>query len=260
MNVESFSSEGDYLGAWGVLGDGDSELNDPITMDVDAAGTVCILEFDGHVKQFAPDATLLQVWSSGHSSNSQDIGVGPDGVVYLTRDRNERVESYSADGTFIGDWSLWNIAVNAVAPELVVGPNGSVYVAAFFTSRVQRYASDGTILAEFATGASVDDIAVIADPEEAVAGADAVYTDVHVSMGQRNVPTREVALVPYKVTPRMMAEAAPHAVFMHCMPMHRDQEVDTAVVDGPQSIIFEQAENRLHVHKALLLQVLAGNA
>ena len=58
----------------------------------------------------------------------------------------------------------------------------------------------------------------------------------------------------------MMAEAAPHAVFMHCLPMHRDQEVDTAVVDGPQSIIFDQAENRLHVHKALLLQVLAGNA
>ena len=150
--------------------------------------------------------------------------------------------------------------MNAIAPELAVGPDGSVYVAAFFTSRVQRYASDGTILAEFATGASVDDIAVIADPEEAVAGADAVYTDVHVSMGQRNVPTREVALVPYKVTPRMMAEAAPHAVFMHCMPMHRDQEVDTAVADGPQSIFFEQAENRLHVHKALLLQVLAGNA
>ena len=76
-------------------------------------------------------------------------------------------------------------------------------------------------------------------------------------MGQRNGPARAVALARYKVTPRMMAEAAPHGVFMHCMPMHRDQEVDTAVADGPQSIIFEQAENRLHVHKALLLQVLS---
>ncbi len=103
------------------------------------------------------------------------------------------------------------------------------------------------------TGAT---IAVIDDPLAAAAGADAVYTDVHVSMGQKDGPARAVALAPYKVTPAVMAAAKPTAVFMHCLPMHRDEEVETAVADGPQSIIFDQAENRLHLHKALLLHAL----
>ena len=103
------------------------------------------------------------------------------------------------------------------------------------------------------TGAT---IAVMADPLAAAAGADAVYTDVHVSMGQKDGPARAVALAPYKVTPAVMAAAKPTAVFMHCLPMHRGEEVDAAVADGPQSIIFDQAENRLHLHKAVLLHTL----
>jgi ornithine carbamoyltransferase len=90
-----------------------------------------------------------------------------------------------------------------------------------------------------------------------VDGADAVYTDVHVSMGQTDAAARAVALAPYKVTQAIMAAAKPSAVFMHCLPMHRDQEVEAAVADGPQSIIFDQAENRLHLHKAVLLHTLA---
>jgi ornithine carbamoyltransferase len=65
-----------------------------------------------------------------------------------------------------------------------------------------------------------------------------------------------MALAPYRVTTKLMAMAKPEAVFMHCLPLHRGQEVEAEVADGPQSIIFEQAENRLHVHKAVLLQVL----
>ncbi len=94
------------------------------------------------------------------------------------------------------------------------------------------------------------------DPWTAVRDADVVYTDVHVSLGQADGAARAVALVPYKVTEETMAAAKPGAVFMHCLPMHRDEEVDAAVADGPQSIVFAQAENRLHLQKALLLHAL----
>jgi ornithine carbamoyltransferase len=96
-------------------------------------------------------------------------------------------------------------------------------------------------------------VAITRSPEEAVAGADAVYTDVHESMGQPDDPAKRSALAPFKVTSSLMEQAAPNAVFMHCLPMRRDQEVEAAVADGPQSIVFEQAANRLHMHKALLL-------
>ncbi len=94
------------------------------------------------------------------------------------------------------------------------------------------------------------------DPFTAVSGADAVYTDVHESMGEQVNPGKLMALVPYRVTERVMKTAKPEAVFMHCLPLHRGQEVESEVADGPQSIIFDQAENRLHVHKAVLLQAL----
>ena len=91
------------------------------------------------------------------------------------------------------------------------------------------------------------------DPIEAATGADAVYTDVHESMGQPDDPHKRVALAPFKVTTKLMEEARPTAVFMHCLPMQRDVEVEAAVADGPRSIVFEQAANRLHMHKAVLL-------
>jgi ornithine carbamoyltransferase len=72
-------------------------------------------------------------------------------------------------------------------------------------------------------------------------------------MGEANDPAKEAALAPFRVTETMMAAAKPAAVFMHCLPIHRGQEVEESVVDGPRSIIFDQAENRLHMHKALLL-------
>ncbi len=96
-------------------------------------------------------------------------------------------------------------------------------------------------------------IAVTRDPVEAANAVDAIYTDVHESMGQPDDPHKRVTLAPYKVTSALMAEARPTAVFMHCLPMQRDVEVEAAVADGPQSIVFEQAANRLHMHKAVLL-------
>jgi ornithine carbamoyltransferase len=103
------------------------------------------------------------------------------------------------------------------------------------------------------TGATVE---VSDDPVAAVKGANAVYTDVHVSMGQKDGAARAVALAPYKVTQELMDAAAANAVFMHCLPMHREEEATAEVADGPKSIIFGQAENRLHLHKALLIHTL----
>ncbi len=104
-----------------------------------------------------------------------------------------------------------------------------------------------------ATGATIE---VTDDPAAAVSGAQAVYTDVHVSMGQLDGAARAVTLAPFKVTPELMEQADDSAVFMHCLPMHRDEEVSAEVADGTRSIIFDQAENRLHVHKALLLHTM----
>jgi ornithine carbamoyltransferase len=96
-------------------------------------------------------------------------------------------------------------------------------------------------------------IAFFHDPVEAVAGVDAVYTDVWASMGQEYAAhLRAQVFAPYRVTPELMSVAAPGAVFMHCLPAHRGQEVVDAVMDSTQSIVYDQAENRLHVQKAIL--------
>jgi ornithine carbamoyltransferase len=100
---------------------------------------------------------------------------------------------------------------------------------------------------------------VIADPFQAVEGADVVYTDTWTSMGQEaEVDARRDAFEGFTVTPEMMAAAGPQAVFMHCLPAHRGEEVAAEVIDGPQSVVFEQAENRLHVQKAVLILLLGG--
>jgi ornithine carbamoyltransferase len=90
------------------------------------------------------------------------------------------------------------------------------------------------------------------DPEVAVKGCDCVVTDTWVSMGDKDGQRRHNVLKRYQVNPRLMALANPRAVFMHCLPAHRGQEVTDEVIDGPQSIVFDEAENRLHAHKGIL--------
>lgn len=98
---------------------------------------------------------------------------------------------------------------------------------------------------------------VVHDPLEAVAGADAVYTDVWVSMGDEGErAARLAALRPYQVDGRLLAAARPDAVFMHCLPAHRGEEVAAEVLDGPQSIVWQQAENRMPTEEALLLALI----
>jgi ornithine carbamoyltransferase len=102
-------------------------------------------------------------------------------------------------------------------------------------------------------------IVLVGDPVVAVTEADAVYTDVCTSMGfEHEVTKRAPIFKPYQVNEQLMAHAAPHAVFMHCLPAHRNAEVTDAVFDGPQSVVFDQAENRMHAQKALLLLLLGG--
>jgi ornithine carbamoyltransferase len=102
-------------------------------------------------------------------------------------------------------------------------------------------------------------IVLTSDPREAVAGAAAVYTDVWASMGQEaEAQQRLQAFHGFQVDAALMAAARPDAVFLHCLPAHRGEEVAAEVADGPQSRIFDEAENRLHVQKAILLWLMGG--
>ena len=100
------------------------------------------------------------------------------------------------------------------------------------------------------TGGSVD---VLRDPYEAVSGADVLATDTWTSMGQESDGLdRTTPFLPYQVNAKLLGAAAPHAIVLHCLPAHRGEEITDEVMDGPQSAIFDEAENRLHAHKALL--------
>jgi ornithine carbamoyltransferase len=106
------------------------------------------------------------------------------------------------------------------------------------------------------TGARIE---LMTDPDAAVAGVDAVYTDAWASMGQEQEAAQRAEIFrPYQVNRELMAEAAPHAAFMHCLPAHRGEEVTDEVMDSENSVIFEQAENRLHVQKSILYLLLGG--
>lgn len=108
------------------------------------------------------------------------------------------------------------------------------------------------------TGATVE---VVNDPVAAVSGANALYTDVWASMGQEDeAAARAKIFAPYQVNDQLMAQAAKGAVFMHCLPAHRGDEVTASVIDSLRSVVFDEAENRLHVQKAILVLLLGGGA
>jgi ornithine carbamoyltransferase len=103
------------------------------------------------------------------------------------------------------------------------------------------------------------EVIVTDDPAAAVAGADAVYTDVWTSMGQEaEAEARRRAFAAYRVDDALMAMGSPDAVFLHCLPAHRGEEVTASVLEGPQSLVWQQAENRMHAQRGLLAWLLAG--
>lgn len=114
----------------------------------------------------------------------------------------------------------------------------------------EGYESDaGMIEAAVLAGAG---IRVIRDPVEAVRGADVVVTDTWISMGQAHAEAKLAAMAPYQVNDALMAHAKPDAVFLHCLPAHRGEEVTDAVIDGPRSVVWDEAENRIHAQKSVL--------
>lgn len=98
---------------------------------------------------------------------------------------------------------------------------------------------------------------VTSNPSEAASGADCVVTDVWVSMGDNDADKRHKLLAPFQVNDKLMAEAKDNAIFMHCLPAHREDEVTASVIDGPQSVVWDEAANRLHVQKAILAWCLS---
>jgi ornithine carbamoyltransferase len=153
---------------------------------------------------------------------------------------------------YVGDGN--NVAHSLLLTCVCLGSSIRVATPRGYAPNWQIVAAAREIAAE--TGAEIQ---LLSDPHEAVAGADAVYTDAWTSMGQeREESKRAQVFPPYQVNAELMAEAASHAVFMHCLPAHRGLEVTDAVIDSQQSVVFEQAENRLHVQKAILYLLLGG--
>jgi ornithine carbamoyltransferase len=115
----------------------------------------------------------------------------------------------------------------------------------------QGYEPDAAFIsAAQAAGARID---IMRNAAEAAKDADVIITDTWISMGQEHVHNKLAAMMPYQVTERLMAQAKPDAAFLHCLPAHRDEEVTSAVIDGAQSHIWAEAENRLHAQKSVLL-------
>ena len=121
----------------------------------------------------------------------------------------------------------------------------------------EGYDPDESFLA--AATASHADVQLLRDPREAVDGCDVITTDVWASMGQEEEQARRaMAFALYQVDGDLMARAAKHAIFLHCLPAHRGEEVTAEVIDGPQSVVWDEAENRLHIQKAIMA-ALMGN-
>ncbi|HET90355.1 MAG TPA: ornithine carbamoyltransferase [Chloroflexi bacterium] len=114
-------------------------------------------------------------------------------------------------------------------------------------------------LAQRFAAVSGSHLAATYDPHEAVSSADVIYTDVWASMGQEEeAEERQRIFAPYQVNETLAAEAKPDVIVMHCLPAHRGQEITDGICDGPHSVLWDQAENRTHAQKAILVQLLAG--
>jgi ornithine carbamoyltransferase len=153
---------------------------------------------------------------------------------------------------YVGDGN--NVAHSLLLTCASLGSSIRIATPKGFTCNPQIVADARKIAKQ--TGAQME---FLTDPHAAVAGVDAVYTDAWASMGQEQEANKRAEIFPpYQVNRKLMAEAAPHAVFMHCLPAHRGEEVTDDVMDSENSVIFEQAENRLHVQKSILYLLLGG--
>jgi len=161
------------------------------------------------------------------------------------RDMRGRTIAYIGDGNNVAT-SLTHAACMMGVNVHLASPPGYELPARVIADS-ERIARNGATVRQFT------------DPRDAVAGVDAVYTDVWASMGEEHeAAQRRAIFMPYQVNESLMAAARPEALFMHCLPAHRGEEVTSAVIESPQSVVFDQAENRLHTQKALLLMLLGA--
>jgi ornithine carbamoyltransferase len=152
--------------------------------------------------------------------------------------------------TYVGDG-----ANNMAHSYLLGGATAGMHVR---VAAPAGYQPDPAILAKAKSIAATTGGSAVAGDDPAVAskGADVLATDVWVSMGQADAPSRRAALTPYQINDELLAKAGPDAIVLHCLPAHRGEEITAAVIDGPASVVWDQAENRLHAQKALLAWLL----
>ena len=211
--------------------------------------------FDVVIARTFSQATLtdLAAWSSIPLVNALSGLCHPCQALadYLTlRERHDQLAGLTV--SYVGDGN--NVAHSILLTGAALGVNVN------FASP-KGYEPDEAVVATAkklgeSTGAK---ISILTDPFAAVEGVAAIYTDVWTSMGwERETQERRIAFAKYQVNSKLMALAAPDAVFMHCLPALRGEEVTDAVIESAQSVVFDQAENRLHAQKALLMMLLAG--
>jgi ornithine carbamoyltransferase len=152
---------------------------------------------------------------------------------------------------FIGDGN--NVATSLLHACAKLGMD-------FTIASPEGYDLSDKVLADAREMAKVSGISIktLRDPKEAVSGVDVIYTDTWTSMGQEaETEKRKAVFPPYQVNNALLKLASPNAIVMHCLPAHRGQEITDEVADGPQSVLFPQAHNRLHAQKAILVELLA---
>ncbi len=155
---------------------------------------------------------------------------------------------------YVGDGN--NVATSLLHGAAHVGSNFTLAAPAGYSISEEEIERISTLANENETK-----INLYHDPVEAVRHADVIYTDTWVSMGQEDDTSRRLQdLASYQVNPALLAHAPAHAIVMHCLPAHRGQEILDEVADGPQSAIFQQAENRLHAQKAVLVELMTNQA
>lgn len=151
--------------------------------------------------------------------------------------------------TWLGDGN--NVAHSWICAAAVLGLN-------LYLGCPKEYSPNPEVL-EKAGAKQNGAIVVTTDPDEAIEGADVVYTDVWVSMGQESDNAKKTLFQPYQINAEMMKKAAKDAIVMHCLPVHRGEEITADVLEGPQSVVWDQSENKMHLHKAVLDILMSQN-
>ena len=165
--------------------------------------------------------------------------------MYTVKEHFNRIENLKI--TYIGDGNnvanSWiNLAAKLPMHLVICSPSG--------------YEPDKTTV-DYAKNQGISQIEVLSDPIESVKDADVIYTDVWASMGQEEeAAERKKVFMKYQINDELLKHADPNAKVMHCLPAHRGDEITDSVIDGPQSIVFDEAENRMHVQKAIIVKLL----